>query len=285
LWNSFQINTDLHRNQHQYKSIILMMNYASIWNALYTTIWRDSFNNTYISGSTYLGLFLRDIWRYYFTKPIDELPHSSDEALQEIRLYFFTCIWYEVYNFIESVAYYGAKHLYRSHNIKNFTDACNEALDRQFSGYRFVRLKVAPITSNEEIREVEEALDTNKYVESHLDKALKHLSEKESPDYPNSAKESISAVEAMCALIAEDNNASLGDALGIIQRKSKIELHKALRDAFDKLYGYTSNADGIRHANLDVSSFSFEDAKFMLVSCSAFINYLKVKVSKAGIEI
>ena len=146
-------------------------------------------------------------------------------------------------------------------------------------------MTIAPITSNEEISGIEEALDTNKYIASHLEKALEHLSDKKSPDFPNSVKESISAVEAMCSLIVDDKSATLGDALSIIQRRSKIELHKSLRNAFDKLYSYTSDAEGIRHALLDESNLSFEDAKFMLVSCSAFINYLKVKASKAGIDI
>ena len=41
------------------------------------------------------------------------------------------------------------------------------------------------------------------------------------------------------------------------------------------LFGYTSDEGGIRHAEgLFVSEVSFEEAKFMLVSCSAFVNYL-----------
>jgi len=40
---------------------------------------------------------------------------------------------------------------------------------------------------------------------------------------------------------------------------------------------------GIRHALVDGSNYDSEDAKFMLISCSAFINYLVVKASKAGL--
>ena len=65
----------------------------------------------------------------------------------------------------------------------------------------------------------------------------------------------------------------------------KIELHTALQQAFKKLYGYTSDADGIRHALLEEASLDFEDAKFMLVACSAFVNYLKIKASKVGIQL
>jgi hypothetical protein len=33
----------------------------------------------------------------------------------------------------------------------------------------------------------------------------------------------------------------------------------------------------------DVKEICFEDAKYMLVACSAFVNYLIVKADKAGI--
>jgi hypothetical protein len=51
-----------------------------------------------------------------------------------------------------------------------------------------------------------------------------------------------------------------------------ILLVPSLKRAFDKLYGYTSDADGIRHALLEEDSVTFEQAKFMLVVCSAFTN-------------
>ena len=110
--------------------------------------------------------------------------------------------------------------------------------------------------------------------------ALELLANRKSPDYRNSIKESISAVEAVCRLITIDQNATLGQAIGKV--KKKVQLHPALERAFDKLYGYTSSADGIRHALLEETDLDFEDAKFMLVSCSAFVNYLVSKSSKAG---
>jgi hypothetical protein len=95
-------------------------------------------------------------------------------------------------------------------------------------------------------------------------------------------KESISAVEAICKLITGDPKAKLGQALNEIEKKTG--LHPALKKAFTSLYDYTSDAQGIRHALKDESNLYFEDAKFMLVSCSAFINYLMTKSSKAGIK-
>ena len=49
--------------------------------------------------------------------------------------------------------------------------------------------------------------------------------------------------------------------------------------------GYTSDTDGIRHGLTEEINCDFEDAKFMLVTCNTFINYLVIKANKAGIII
>jgi len=109
--------------------------------------------------------------------------------------------------------------------------------------------------------------------------SIEYFSNRENPDYRNTIKEAISAVEALCVIITGDKKAKLGQALSNIEKKFKI--HGALKNAFSSLYGYSSDSGGIRHSLLeDDISVSFEDAKFMLVSCSAFINYLKVKIEK-----
>ena len=52
-------------------------------------------------------------------------------------------------------------------------------------------------------------------------------------------------------------------------------MHPSFNKALLKLYGFTSDASGIRHAaNEKDIKIKYSDAKFMLVSCSAFINYL-----------
>lgn len=88
----------------------------------------------------------------------------------------------------------------------------------------------------------------------------------------------------MCCLIAK-KPITLGKALKEIESNTNVELHSSLKKSFDQLYGYTSNSDGIRHALLEEDNLDFDDAKFMLVSCSAFINYLKSKAAKANINL
>ena len=153
-------------------------------------------------------------------------------------------------------------------------------LEDECSGYRFVKGLITPITNREEIKTIEKATNT-KYsaVNTHISKALVLFSDRLKHDYENTIKESISAVEALCCIITNDKKATLGDALKKLENKG-IKLHKALQSAMSSLYGYTSDEGGIRHGSIDFAGASSEDAKYMLISCSTFVNYLIEKWEK-----
>ena len=75
----------------------------------------------------------------------------------------------------------------------------------------------------------------------------------------------------MCQII-NGSKETLGKALNNL----KVEIHPALKSAYSSIYGYTSDENGTRHANgIGEKNATFEEAKYMLVSCSAFVNYLK----------
>lgn len=153
----------------------------------------------------------------------------------------------------------------------------NNLFEREYVGYRFIGGLISPISDEIEVESVNVAVNNKfKSVREHISKANTFLSNREKPDYKNSIKESISAVEAICQEIlgTKGGGATLGKMLKKLEDNG-IEIHSALKDAFNKLYGYTSDANGIRHAgDIGGPSSTFEEAKFMLVSCSAFINYL-----------
>ena len=88
-------------------------------------------------------------------------------------------------------------------------------------------------------------------------------------------KESISAVESVARILTKNDKATLGDALNLLGKTK--ELHGALRDGFSKLYGYTSDAEGIRHSLMEKSTLTAADAKLLLLLCASFINYLKTQ--------
>ena len=75
------------------------------------------------------------------------------------------------------------------------------------------------------------------------------------------------------------SNATLGAAIKKLEENGVI-IHQAMKSAFSQLYGYTSDQDGIRHGGINFVNAPEEDARYMLVSCSAFVNYLKNKYSK-----
>jgi len=227
------------------------------------------------------------IWAEFFKLPTDELVQGWARSREYIHFYFINCEWYKVYDFLEFVP----GNANRVNEIKNATDfkaACNAVMARELSGYRFVGGKIVPVTSDEEIQSIETALkdeSISSHVRTHLTSALEFLADRESPDYRNSIKESISAVESICNSLSNSTGEPLGAALNAIERNGQVVLHSALKEAFSKLYGWTSNADGIRHALMEESNLDSEDAMFMLVACSAFINYLTVKSDKAGIQL
>ncbi|OGM12050.1 hypothetical protein A2Z22_01935 [Candidatus Woesebacteria bacterium RBG_16_34_12] len=231
-----------------------------------------------------MGVLLQKLWHGYFKLPIDTIEDYSPKTNKKIRDYFFNCKWNEVYDFIEFVANnYPDEN--NSVNLK-FMDFSNSILKEELSTYQFVGGKIAQITSEEEIAEIEEALKIPiSPVQQHIKRGLELLSDKKEPDYRNSIKESISAVESICKLIANNNKATLTKAIETIENGKKVKMHPALGHAFINLYSYTNDADGIRHSLKDEPNLDLEDAKFMLVSCSAFINYLIVKSSKAGIKL
>ncbi|MDT0556209.1 AbiJ-NTD4 domain-containing protein [Patiriisocius hiemis] len=253
-------------------------------NRLWNTLLRDFFNHlsTYSdhSSDSYKGKVLLMIWTEYFGNRSDKIESFDNGyvytagTMNYISQYFFSAKWYEKYDFIEFMAALDEA-------ITNYglTVHLNSALEQEMAGYRIVEDKIIQITSAEEISAIEEAINNSQWepVKKHLSSALEFLSHRENPDYRNSVKESISAVESLCIIITGDKKTTLGKALSIIESTYKI--HGALKQAFSSLYGYTSDSGGIRHSLLeDDIEVTMEDAKFMLVSCSAFINYLKVKI-------
>ena len=145
--------------------------------------------------------------------------------------------------------------------------------------YRFVDGLITRITEKQEVDEIEQALEQAGPVQSHLRQALEHLSRRESPDYRNSIKESISAVESVVTVVVGENG-TLGQLIKKLEEK--IGLHPALKTAFNSLYGYASDQSGIRRALMEADKLQFDDAKFFPVVCSAFVNFVRAKLPKEG---
>ncbi len=256
----------------------------SLWNIVYTQLIEISRTTYLIRDSIYYDLY-SIVWKNFLKLPINLIPEKHYEISDVIRHNFYDYQWYEIYNFIEFLANIEFSNS-RIFNTNKFINECNIVLEKELSGYRFIDNKLVPIIEEQEIKSIENAIiESDKLglrgVKIHLSEALAKLSDKKNPDYRNSIKESISAVESICQVISDDPNTELGTALK--KMRTVVPIHGALEQGFKNLYGYTSNGDGIRHSLLNESKLSQEDAIYMIVTCSAFVNYLIVKASKAGI--
>lgn len=251
----------------------------SIWNLINIFITEDVLRESHLYKTIFDDFFV-ELWVDFFKEPLDEMPTQCVYLVSNIKTRFFGWHYLEVYDFIDFIA--SMKEL--PFDREEFLELANDFLKRELSGYRFVDRKLTPIIDSYQIAEIEKAIDSSNNIHFnpvmlHLREALMKLNDRKKPDYRNSIKESISAVEAVCQIITEDNKAELGKALKKIE--NHIKIHGALKDGFIKIYGYTSDGDGIRHAILDDSNLDQEDAIYFLVSCSAFINYLMIKSNKA----
>ncbi len=206
--------------------------------------------------------------------------YSNDNIVIQMTKLFHKFDWYQIYDFIEDILSSSALG-----NIDQLSTDLNIILKEENSSYRIINNQVVEITSDDEVAEIEEAIDAGfEGVKIHLSQAVAILSNREKPDYRNVIKESISAVESICQIITNDKKATLGNALDKIEEEYKI--HSALKDGFKKIYGYTSDGDGIRHSLTEkTENLTLTDAKFMLIACSAFVNYLIGKIADLGIEI
>ena len=257
---------------------------VALWNDICETILKDYSYGQSVYEESDEGMFLKKIWVDFYKSPIDEFSNSWHLWLTQLKKSFFNFKWNEVYDFLQFILdYWPNDWLLKERFIPTF----NETLQSELSGYRIVEKILVPITSEQEKEEIETALrDSSKYkpIQHQLELALRKLADKENPDYRGSIKEFISAVETLCRIVTNQPKLELGKALKQIESMSDIDLHPALKDAFIKLYGWTSDESGIRHALMDESNLEFEDAKFMLVACSAFINYVLAKLAKTETE-
>ncbi|MDY4378632.1 hypothetical protein SOV92_12450 [Pectobacterium brasiliense] len=255
---------------------------TGIWNALQIYV-LDTWQGSLDCAST-LNTLSEEIWISFLKMPLDVYPgflsnrrSNRKDVCEYLRDIVFKDEWYDVYDLVEFI-------------LKNLPDdwtpalirALNIVLETENAAYRIIEKEFVEITDSQEIEAVEDSITNgSQSTKLHIQRALGLLSDRKQPDYRNSIKESISAVESACNAISGDEKGTLGKSLKQIE--TSIGLHPSLKNAFSSLYGYTSDSGGIRHALTDESAHpSFADAKFMLVACSAFCNFLWTKIAEKG---
>lgn len=234
----------------------------------------------------------KHLWVDFLHERYDDFYHGygSHEVVATKFLQDETVPWFRKFDMIEKTLDYLKKvyfdnprnrHPQMQQVVCAFVRNMNHFLKDLNYDYRVVDNLVVPVSSDEEVDTIKKAIsDSRDNVKVHLHTALELYSKRPDADYRNSIKESISAIEAFCR--EQTGESTLGPALKNLEKKG-IVIPKMLVVAFEKLYAYTCQPDnGIRHALMDEDGTYVpgqEEAMFMLVSCSAFLNYLYSKIA------
>lgn len=234
------------------------------------------------SPSSFEVSFCKDMIRNIF-HGYDENHYFDDYSWKNIYSNIKEVITSAPYNEVLDIIEYVCNFLENRSGAGTIYQNFNNIFEQECIGYRFVSKQIVPITDKIETEEVENAFQIPfDGARAQLQKALGFLSDREHPDYKNCVKESISAVESVCKVISGNEKAALKDALNSLIANG-MNIHGSLKSAILALYGYASDEGGIRHAERKIeSTVTFEEAKFMMVTCSAIVNYLVAEYGKHG---
>ncbi len=241
-----------------------------LWNTLAEVLTFFMTNNRIVS-TRIRQILCREIFDAFLKREADDKCHLGLNIydVREIKnryfeiknRYFNEAEWFHVYDFIEfiwqqldaMVRYVGD--IYEKSRIERVLEefylSINRVLEEEYAGYRLIDGEIVPVTSEIEIQSIAQALKSTELgrfntSREHLKKALSLFSDREAPDYENSIKEAISALEALARELTGKSNATLGEAIPDLAKR--LELHPALVGAINKLYGYASDESGIRHS-------------------------------------
>ena len=220
-------------------------------------------------------------------KPEDEINTSYDEVLYLFKSLILETPFNVVLDLIEIMAnerLHGEALVNRIHFVSLISDLFEQysaayQLDVERYPYKFF-----PRSSKEQGEATKQAIKTVRDsgmegAVTHLRRAAEHINARQ---FAGSVADSINAVESVARLIDPKASGTLGAALNSLE-KAELLKHKALKDGFQKIYGYTKDEQGISHALLEKGSpdVGLDEAMFMFGACASFAAYLVSKHRQA----
>ena len=109
----------------------------------------------------------------------------------------------------------------------------------------------------------------------HYAKALQFFRNPAQPDFENTVKEAVCAVEAAGkALFPAAKAATLGDLSKWLVATKDVSVPKALGQTLTGIYAYRSGGDGVGHGGAEGGPATVEVAEYVLAVCASQIIYL-----------
>jgi hypothetical protein len=249
---------------------------AVLWNYIYEGLASTAMHQTwsYIGGPWKTALW--DVHVNLDHRPSDEFATEFKPAATVVKDVIMRGDYIRVYGWLQ--------HVLRLRIVPDFDKRIDHILQDCRSAYRVVaRDVIAPVGSDQEAKTIGTALaDLNSAGlaggREHLKTAAAELS---AGNFADSVRESIHAVESVVRVLEPDGD--FAKALAKLEAKTKI--HGSLKQGFIKIYGFTSDQQGIRHALLEKGAPEVDEADglFMIGACSAFVSYLINKARAGGL--
>lgn len=209
----------------------------------------------------------RDLHVKFFGQAVGSFENKSYTLKKQLERWVAGAPFGKLFDFVEFLV----RHPGCSKSLK--TDLESAFVDAR-AAYRMVDGQIIAIGTDEQAVAFERAVSAADVAGATA--AKRHLVASGSAlrrgDWADSVRESIHAVESVARTIEPDAQ-TLGPALKSLEKNGYI--HGSLKSAFEKLYGYTNDEGGIRHALIDdVARVDEVDALFMLGACASFTSYL-----------
>lgn len=260
-------------------------------NKIRALIWADIHKHLKATGNSYGYLYgaweaiLMDFWIEHLEKLAHEFPTDIIKWERTLSVYLTSSDYIVTLGALEFI-------LRHPECPRELIAWINETLIKGRAAYRLEMLNgiptITPMGSEAEAQAIGQAIvEISSHgpnnASRHLALSVEHL---RSGDFGGAVRESIHAVECAACKVADDEKASLGKALSALKKKDA-NLHKSLEQGLNKIYGYTSDEKGIRHAlafdGNDEADVDEADALFMFGACASFVSYLLRKGREAGL--
>lgn len=109
----------------------------------------------------------------------------------------------------------------------------------------------------------------------HYDKALRFFRHPSTPDYENTVKEAVCAVEAAGkALFPSAKAKTLGDLVKWLLTTNDVSVPKALVKTIEGIYAYRSGGDGVGHGGAEGGLATVAVAEYVLAVCASLVIFL-----------
>lgn len=241
-----------------------------LWSLLYQHV---SFGSNYRVSGVW-GAILLSLHQNFRGLPLDELDTRIESVVRTYKPIFMDVPFHKIFDLLLLI-------MRHPKCPQNFVDSVALIFERSRLAYVIDKkhpMTIFPAATDEEGKAVLQAV--TELSNAGLTGAASHLRQASDcigrGDFPGAVRESIHAVESTARQIDPDAR-TLEPALRSLERARA--LHPALKQAFSKLYGYTSDEQGIRHALIEnrQSNVGQDEAVFMFGACASFSSYLARK--------